>query len=208
MVSEVRIYAEGGGDRKDTKAKLRRGLGHFFEPLRERARQGRAKWNIVVCGNNQSAFEDYQNALRTHPDAFNVLLIDSDGPVRAGLSPWEYIEQKFGWPKLDSDVEQGHFFVQVMETWFIADIETLRKYYGEGFNPNSIPRNADVEAIPKDQLLDGLEAATRRTKKGEYHKIKHAADLLGRINEEKVRKALYCDRIFTTILNKLNNNGY
>ena len=88
-----------------------------------------------------------------------------------------------------------------MEAWFIADMDTLKKYYGQGFKENSIPKNPDVEKIDKDSLVRSLKEATRNTKsKGEYQKIQHASDLLKKLDTAKVRKASkYCDRLFTTL---------
>jgi len=91
-----------------------------------------------------------------------------------------------------------------MEAWLIADIDTLKKFYGQGFKENSIPRNPNVEQIDKKQLEPSLKAATRQTSKGEYHKIRHASKLLGLLNVDKVRVAAsHCDRIFTVLIKKM-----
>jgi hypothetical protein len=90
--------------------------------------------------------------------------------------------------------------VQAMEAWFLADIDTLKKFYGQGFRENSIPRNLNVEKIDKDSLEPSLKEATRNTVKGEYQKIQHASKLLELLNVAKVREAShYCDRLFTTL---------
>lgn len=76
----------------------------------------------------------------------------------------------------------------------------LGQFYGQGFNSNAIPRTADVEQIPKDTLTDALKEATRHTQKGKYHKIKHAAQLVGRINPLIVRgRAFRCSQLFETL---------
>jgi hypothetical protein len=75
------IYAEGGGDGKDTKAIFRNGLSKFLAELEEMARQKRIRWQIIVCGGRNATFDAFQTALRTHPDAFNILLVDSEDKV-------------------------------------------------------------------------------------------------------------------------------
>jgi len=92
--------------------------------------------------------------------------------------------------------------VQAMEAWLIADIDTLKRFYGQGFKDNAIPKNRNVEMIEKDLLEPSLKAATRDTKsKGEYQKIQHASKLLEMLDVDKVRKAsLECDRIFITLI--------
>lgn len=56
--------------------------------------------------------------------------------------------------------------VQAMEAWFIADVETLKKFYGNGFKENSLPKTSNVEIITKDSLEPSLKNATRNTTKG------------------------------------------
>jgi hypothetical protein len=81
MVREIRIYAEGGGHDKPTRRKFRSGLSRFLEPLCRLARERRISWNVISCGPRSSAFDNFRTALRTHPEAFNVLLVDSEAPV-------------------------------------------------------------------------------------------------------------------------------
>jgi hypothetical protein len=90
--------------------------------------------------------------------------------------------------------------VQVMETWFLADRQTLRDYYGQGFMENRLPGNTDVEQIPKDDVESRLAAATEPTKKGKYHKTRHAPDLLAMIDVSKLRSVSpACDRLFKSL---------
>ncbi len=102
------------------------------------------------------------------------------------------------------DDEHCQLMVQTMEAWLVADINTLKKFYGKGFKESSIPKNLDVENIDKKQLESGLKAATRGTKKGEYHKIQHASKLLGLLEVDKVRQtAPHCERLFDTLIQKM-----
>lgn len=82
MVKEVRIYIEGGGDGKNTKALIRQGFSQFFKPLVELERSKKIKWNIIICGSRNNAFEDFKTALKDHQKAFNVLLVDAEGFVK------------------------------------------------------------------------------------------------------------------------------
>ncbi len=94
--------------------------------------------------------------------------------------------------------------VHMMEAWFFADVETLKNFFGQGFNPNCLPGNQHVEQIAKADLESALKAATKHTAKGEYHKIKHGPKLLKTLSALKVRRAApHCNRIFTTLEGKL-----
>jgi hypothetical protein len=199
---EIRIYVEGGGDAKQQKQQIRQGFNEFFKEAREQGRTNRVRWQVVACGSRNDAFDDFRSALRDHPDAFNILLVDSEEPIADGIGPWAHLSGRDpSWRDDDPRVpdEHYHLMTQVMEAWLVADLDTVEAYYGQRFNRNAIPANRDVEAIPKDTLLDALTEATRRTQKGSYKKIKHAADLLKLIRPGEVRRASYCDRLFQQI---------
>lgn len=95
--------------------------------------------------------------------------------------------------------------VQTVEAWLIADVATLKEYYGQKFSTSAIPRNANVEEIDKAKLYSSLKAATRRTQKGEYHKVTHGAELLKRVDVNRVRsRAPHCERLFAMIQRKIS----
>ncbi len=203
-MTEVRIYIEGGGDGKNSKALLHQGFSNFLQDLKAIARSNQIKWNIVLCGSRNNAFRDFKNAFRTHPNAFIVLLVDSEAPVTANRPPWEHLKLRDNWDLANIDDTHCHLMIQSMEAWFIADIEALKKYYGQGFKENAIPKNQNVEKIPKDSLEPSLKAASCNTTKGEYKKIQHAAKLLEMVDVAKVRIASsYCDRLFITLTEKI-----
>jgi len=199
MVKEIRIYIEGGGDGKDTKARLRGGFSFFFKELVQVARSKQIKWNITVCGSRNNAFRDFKNALADRPNAFIILLVDSEAPVKQ--PPWEHLKLRDNWDSPGVDDTHCYLMVQAMEAWFMADIDTLKRFYGQGFKENAIPKNINVETIEKDSLEPSLKAASRDTKsKGEYQKIQHASKLLEMLDVDKVRKASSeCDRIFINL---------
>jgi hypothetical protein len=123
----------------------------------------------VACGPRRAAFENFLIALDTHPYAFNVLLVDSEGPVNNG--PREHLKSRDGWNLPDISAEHYHLMVQMMEAWLVADRDALSWFYGQRFNGNAIPRNPNVEQIGKQDLESALKEATRHTPKGAYHTI-------------------------------------
>lgn len=199
MVTEVLIYVERGGDDNEKKALLRQGFTNFFKDLKAMANN---KLRVIPCGSRNNAFRNFKTALKTHPNAFVVLLVDSEAP--ANKPPWEHLKLRDNWDSPNVDDTHCHLMMQSMEAWLIADIEALKKYYGQGFRENAIPRDQNVERIPKDLLEPSLKTASCNTTKGEYRKIKHAAQLLGIIDVAKVRKAsAHCDRLFITLTQKI-----
>jgi hypothetical protein len=205
VVSEVRIYVEGGGDHADGKARLREGFSGFLRELVDLARRRRIRWSIIACGSRNDAFDAFQFALQTHPNAFNVLLVDSEAPVQTG-GPWQHLLARDRWQCPDGvEHDQCHLMVQTMEAWLVADRAALARFYGHGFNPNLLPRNQQVEQIEKDTLANALARATRQTTAGAYHKIRHGARLLGKLDPAAVRAAApSCERLFATLNRKLS----
>lgn len=192
MVKAIRIYIEGD-------PQLRQGFRTFLKPLYEVARSQNIKIEPPkLCGGRDAAYKAFKAALITHPDAFIVLVVDSEGAL--DKTPWEYLKNRDGWDSMGTDDTHCYLMVHTMEAWFIADIDALRDYYGQGFQESAIPKHPNVEEIDKDRLTSALKAATRNTLKKEYHKTRHASELLARLKVEKVRQASpNCDRIFTTL---------
>lgn len=93
-----------------------------------------------------------------------------------------------------------HLMAQTMETWILADSEALAKYYGQDFARNALPKSDDLEKVPKVKVEQALKQATQKTQKRAYHKIKHASELLKRIDPRKARKKCrHCDRLFSML---------
>lgn len=198
MVSEIRIYVEGGGTGKDSRGAIQGGFGRFLAGLRQAASDRGVRWQVVACGSREATFRDYRIARRSHPDAFNVLLVDSESRVEA--PPWEHLRRQDGWEPPTDDHRHCQLMAQVVEAWLLADTESLTSYYGQGFQTSALPDRHDVEAVEKLRVLDALGHATRRTQKGKYRKIAHCSELLARLDPARVReRAGHCDRLFRTI---------
>src|SRR6266511_2930891 len=203
MVSEIRMYVEGGGEGSQTKAAVREGFQRFLQDIVRAAQSQKVRWQIVACGPRKAAFENFLMALDTHPNAFNVLLVDSEGPVNHG--PKEHLKSRDGWNLPDISAEHYHLIVQMMEAWLVADRDALSSFYGQRFNVNAILRNPNVEQISKQDLESALKEATRHTAKGEYHKIHHGPKILSQLDVSRVRKAaIHCNRLFMILADRIN----
>ena len=90
--------------------------------------------------------------------------------------------------------------VQVMESWFLADADAVESYYGAAFRKQALPRNPNVEQVPKEDVLRDLDRAARGTQKGGYSKGKHGFEILDRLDPDKVRAASpYANRFLGTL---------
>jgi hypothetical protein len=172
----------------------------FLSSIVGAARQNGIRLQLIAGG--AGAVRDFLLATATHPDALNVLLIDSEGPVEGTVS--SVVARRGDWHADRArtiDDDQLHLMVQAMEAWFLADRDALADYYGQNFRANRLRGSErDVEAIPKDDAIKCLEEAARDTNKGKYHKTKHAPALLEKIDPAKVRAgAPHCERLFQTL---------
>jgi hypothetical protein len=195
----VRVYVEGGGDHKEGKAKVREGFSQFlYNALGKRVK-------VIACGGRDRAYRDFKNGLKRHPNAFNILLVDAEGPVAKNNKPWLHLQERDKWQKPPGVTdEQCHLMVQAFEAWLMADVEVLKKFYGQNFNSNPIPERSDVEKIPKNGLESTLKMATKNTQKGEYHKIRHGPDILAQLDSARLRKkASYCERLLVVLAKRM-----
>ncbi|WP_437954863.1 DUF4276 family protein [Sorangium sp. So ce119] len=196
----MRVYVEGGGASRRAQEPLREGFSKLFEKVLG----GRGKPKVIACGSRKEAFDDFKRALKSHPHALCILLVDSEEPVKSGISTWDHVSRREGdqWPRPDGvRDEQLHLMVQAMEAWLVADAESLAAYYKQGFRKDALPRQKNVELVAKRDLYEALERATRESKtKGKYAKH-HGFELIGLIDPNKVRAAsVHAARFLDTLM--------
>lgn len=206
MVKQIAFFVEGEENARDKREAmlLRRTLHTFFKELSDLAQARGLHLKFRLHGSQRPTYEKFREALTRETDAYCVLLVDSEDPVTEHGKCWEHLRSRAadGWERPpEAADDQCQLMVHAIEAWLFADPEALRGFYGAaGFRANSLPRTLNVEEIPKTRHLEALEAATRDTSKGRYHKVKHLSPLLHVLDTMKVRKrAPHCDRIFTTL---------
>jgi hypothetical protein len=189
---EIRVYFEGH-------RMLRQGFERFFTELRTTARQLGSEISFIAARDGPSM---YRKAARTHPNAWNILLKDSEEPI-----PRDAVTlcQRHG---IDQSVVDVFWMVELMEAWFVADADALAAYYGPRFSSAAIGQTLDVEQIPKSEVLRRLKSATKETTKGEYNKVAHAPALLSRLDPKKVViHARHCRRLLDTVTARLRQES-
>ena len=198
---KVKVYVEGGGDTRFLRTQCREGFKDFFCKA---GLEGRMP-SIHPCGGRMKAFKDFRTALKNAgTESFIILLVDSEDGVAAG--PWAHLKRRDNWHKPAAATDDNaHLMAQCMESWFLADQDQLAAFFGDGFNRGALPKRLAVEEIPKQDVLNGLQAATRNCgKKGEYHKGRHAFKILSCLDPEKVTAASpHARRLVETLLLKM-----
>ena len=186
----ARVYVEGGGSGRALKAKCREAFRSFFEAAGLRGRLPR----VIPGGGRRQAYDDFCTALNDpRDDAFIVLLVDSESPVAIGVGPWTHLRnrQGDGWVRPEGATdEQAHLMVQCMESWFLADPESLTSVFGNRFNSDALPRRAEIERIAKQDIFAGLERATRDCgRRRGYSKGRDSFDVVAALDPAKVAAA-------------------
>ena len=92
--------------------------------------------------------------------------------------------------------------VECMESWFLADKDALKNFYGKDFKDNSLPKTANLESIKKKTIISALENATKDTTKGIYGKGAHSFKILATLDADKVKEhGAYAKEFFECIEN-------
>ncbi len=81
-----------------------------------------------------------------------------------------------------------YLMVQVMETWFLADRETLKLHFGRSFNERHINQWSELEEAPKEDILHGIKMATRKCSRP-YTKGATSFAILGKIDPAQVEQS-------------------
>ena len=195
---KVKIYAEGGGEGALLDVLFRQGWNEFF-----RAAGLEGKMPRVVRGKGRTrTFDLFVTAVNNRgPNDLLLLLVDSEGPVKLGQTSWQHLKTRDDWDRPNGVADdQAFLMVEVMETWFIADLQMLARYFGANFRPNRIPAWPSLEAISKKAVFDTLDWSTAACGKKRYAKGKISFELLARLDPNVVENACPQAR---TLLNRL-----
>ena len=182
----MKIYIEGGGDSKDLHTECRRGFRKLLESCGFKGKMPR----LVACGSRDSAFRSFKTALKANSHERYAMLIDSEDPVEDIYKTWEFLCSRDEWekPELATD-EQVFLMVTCMETWIIADRETLKSHYGDNLNEATLPSLNNIEKKDRHFIQQALEMATKYCSNS-YKKGKRSFVILGKLSPEALRKNL------------------
>ena len=179
----VRLFIEGGGSGELPDKEFRQAWKKFFESAGLIGRLPKA----VRGESRNETFDKFGAALRKrNADELALLLVDSEGPVTAGHSAWQHLRNRDNWDQPpDAANDSAYLMVQVMETWFLADRDALRRFFGPSLNENYFREWQNLETVPKDTVYNALERATRDCQK-QYRKGRISFLLLCEISPERV----------------------
>lgn len=185
MVS-AKIYVEGGGQGQLLDTLFRQGWSAFFAAAGLTERMP----GVVRGKGRAQTFDLFLTAVSNpRPGVLPLLLVDSEDAVQPGHTVWQHLKARDGWdqPRGTSD-GQAFLMVQVMETWFLADRNLLRTYFGSSLRENHIREWPNIEEVPKPTVYQVLEQATASCTK-RYAKGKVSFELLAKLDPSTVERA-------------------
>jgi hypothetical protein len=192
------IYIEGGGDSKELHIRCRNGFRKLFERCGYIGKMPR----LVACGGRALAFDDFKiaHANKTSND-FVAMLIDSEEPLQDTNDCWKHLWSRDRWAKPNAATEEQVLFMTTcMETWIVADRESLKNHYGSQLIESRLPSIFDLEKRPRLEVQTALERATENCS-NTYQKGKRSFEVLAVINPEELRRLPSFSRI-ANILDK------
>ncbi len=194
----TRIYIEGGGDSKQLKVQCRKG----FRQLLERCGFSRRMPRLVACGGRSAAYGDFKTAHESNKAEYVAMLIDSEKPVSNPEETWDHLRNCDRWERPDgADDEQVLFMTTCMETWIVADRDTLRQHYGSSLQESALPSLISLEQGNRQDIQEGLKRATRNCSNA-YQKGKRSFEILGKLEPETMESYLPAFQRAKRILNE------
>jgi hypothetical protein len=183
----IKLYIEGGGDSHLQDTLFRQGWQRFFEKA---GLVGRMPATIRGGGRDQT-FDLFQTAAKNRrPGELPLLLVDSEEIVPAGRTFWQHLNQRDGWALPEgANADDAYLMICCMETWFLADREMLRHFFGQEWRENAVPEWPHLESVAKARVFQALAQATQACGKKKYSKGRLSFELLGEINPATVETA-------------------
>jgi hypothetical protein len=204
---KVKLYVEGA-DRgsKEQKARCREG---FRKLINNAGFAGRSP-RIVACGGRGETYKDFKTAMKGSNREYPILLVDSEDPVRQpdessdSVMAWQHLKDRDGWEQPPNSAnDQAQLMTTCMETWMMADHETLKDFFKNCLQVSALLPVNDIENRTRYEVQDRLEHATRNCGKDRtYKKGEKSFEILGELNPAVLKEHLLHFRRFMATLDR------
>jgi hypothetical protein len=186
------IFVEGGGD-AGLDARCREGFHKLVEKTVAKGHNPK----LVACGSRGEAYKRFCTQI-AHPDKFSYvgLWVDSEDAIPAGVQPWAHLMARDHWAKPAHATDDNVLFMTTcMETWCVADRESLKEHYGTPLLIKRLPALENLEARHRHDVQEALERATEKCKNA-YAKGKRSFALLAKLSPAEI--APHCPQFVRT----------
>lgn len=174
------LYIEGAESKED-QVRCREAFRNLIGNLGFAA--GKRMPRLSACGGRNSAFDNFKTAhAQRQQGDYIAMLVDSEDPVTDVDKTWAHLKTRDNWDKpAGADDEQVLFMTTCMESWIVADRETLKKHYGHKLQESALPPANNLESRGRSDVHDKLEHATRDCSNA-YKKGKRSFLVVGELN--------------------------
>ena len=182
------LYIEGGESKED-QIRCREGFSKLLGKMGFAASKKMPR--LSACGSRNSAFRDFKTAIASSKAGdYIAMLVDSEDPVAEVEKPWAHLKTRDNWDKPNgADDKQVLFMSTCMETWIVADRETLKKHYGHKLKESALPPLIGLEKRNRKEVHDDLASATRDCSNA-YKKGKRSFLVVGELNPDALETLL------------------
>jgi hypothetical protein len=182
------LYIEGAESKED-QVRCREGFRKLIGKLGFAS--GKRMPRLSACGGRNSAFDDFKTAqAQGKPGDYIALLVDSEDPVTNVEKPWNHLKVRDNWDQPAGAVDdQVLLMTTCMETWIVADRETLRRHYGQKLQETALPPTNHLEIRGRADVHSKLEHATRGCSNA-YKKGKRSFLVVGELNPSALESLL------------------
>lgn len=186
------IYVEGGASGANSKEVSIRCQQAFHRLLDRMGFTGR-KPRLVACGGRGSVYDRFCTAHATQGNGYVAMWIDSEDPMADIEEAWGHLQQvrtvaQWTMPA-GAQNDQVLLMTTCMETWIVADRDTLREHFNRGLNENSLPHTNGLEGKQRHAVQLALELATKDCKNA-YAKGKRSFEILEKLNPDVLKQHL------------------
>lgn len=110
-----------------------------------------------------------------------AMLIDSEDTMDNVDATWNHVQERDGWQKpVHATDEQILMMTTCMETWIVADRDSLREHYGASLQETALPALHHLESRDRHSIQDALFKATRECT-NKYQKGKRSFEVLQKL---------------------------
>ena len=165
------LIIEGDNTRNNNNGDLREGFGQLFAKFGCRVQ-------IKMGAGKDSTVDKFRTIVNGKSDLGcekPFLLIDLDKQENE-------IQKDLETYKISEHSEFVCYMVQEMEAWFLSQPQLLDNFYGAGISSRLPKKHPKLVNDPVREL----ENITKQTPKGLYHKIRHGAILLNKLDPTKL----------------------
>jgi len=177
------VYVEGGPSGPHSKEGTIRCREGFHKLLGNLGFSGRMP-RLVPLGGRQAVYDRFVTEHGKESGSYIAMWIDSEEPMGNIEAAWDHLEgvQTVGtWHRPPgADDNQVLFMTTCMETWIVADRDTMKAHYGHKLQISGLPSLAGLEQRSRHDVQDRLFHATRECANA-YSKGTRSFEILGKL---------------------------